>query len=387
MKKYIFLFLLSAICILQVQAQALDTNALKPRIQFSIITCAAGSDIYTTWGHTAVRVVDSVNNTDIVFNYGTFNFNEPNFIAKFVKGDLLYFVSVNNYADFLTEYQYEKRNVYEQVLKLSTAEKIKWYTALQVNMIGDNRFYLYNFITDNCTTRIKDGLFKNSNFQPTSLSIKSFRSEVVSAPYQQGLPWIGLGIDLLLGAYSDQKPSDYQAAFLPFLLHQQVATTGRLVAKENVLKFATETATTGNTPFFILLFIVVVYAFFSRWNSLTTQRLAKVMDVVLLLSFTLGGSLMVYMSLFSKHTACYQNYNLMWMHPLYLIALVFYFIPNKIIGQIGLLFLASIISLILTSYWLPQHFSKEVWALIATALLLNYRLVEKGRLISLFKKQ
>ena len=387
MKKYIFLFLLSAICIVQVQAQALDTNALKPRIQFSIITCAAGSDIYTTWGHTAVRVVDSVNNTDIVFNYGTFNFNEPNFIAKFVKGDLLYFVSVNNYADFLTEYQYEKRNVYEQVLKLSTAEKIKWYTALQVNMIGDNRFYLYNFITDNCTTRIKDGLFKNSNFQPTSLSIKSFRSEVVSAPYQQGLPWIGLGIDLLLGAYSDQKPSDYQAAFLPFLLHQQVATTGRLVAKENVLKFATETATNGNTPFFILLFIVVVYAFFSRWNSLTTQRLAKVMDVVLLLSFTLGGSLMVYMSLFSKHTACYQNYNLMWMHPLYLIALVFYFIPNKIIGQIGLLFIASIISLILTSYWLPQHFSKEVWALIATALLLNYRLVEKGRLISLFKKQ
>jgi len=387
LKKYIFLFLLSAICIVQVQAQALDTNALKPRIQFSIITCAAGSDIYTTWGHTAVRVVDSVNNTDIVFNYGTFNFNEPNFIAKFVKGDLLYFVSVNNYADFLTEYQYEKRNVYEQVLKLSTAEKIKWYTALQVNMIGDNRFYLYNFITDNCTTRIKDGLFKNSNFQPTSLSIKSFRSEVVSAPYQQGLPWIGLGIDLLLGAYSDQKPSDYQAAFLPFLLHQQVATTGRLVAKENVLKFATETATTGNTPFFILLFIVVVYAFFSRWNSLTTQRLAKVMDVVLLLSFTLGGSLMVYMSLFSKHTACYQNYNLMWMHPLYLIALVFYFIPNKIIGQIGLLFLASIISLILTSYWLPQHFSKEVWALIATALLLNYRLAEKGRLISLFKKQ
>jgi hypothetical protein len=387
LKKYIFLFLLSAICIVQVQAQALDTNALKPRIQFSIITCAAGSDIYTTWGHTAVRVVDSVNNTDIVFNYGTFNFNEPNFIAKFVKGDLLYFVSVNNYADFLTEYQYEKRNVYEQVLKLSTAEKIKWYTALQVNMIGDNRFYLYNFITDNCTTRIKDGLFKNSNFQPTSLSIKSFRSEVVSAPYQQGLPWIGLGIDLLLGAYSDQKPSDYQAAFLPFLLHQQVATTGRLVAKENVLKFATETATNGNTPFFILLFIVVVYAFFSRWNSLTTQRLAKVMDVVLLLSFTLGGSLMVYMSLFSKHTACYQNYNLMWMHPLYLIALVFYFIPNKIIGQIGLLFIASIISLILTSYWLPQHFSKEVWALIATALLLNYRLVEKGRLISLFKKQ
>ena len=368
------------------EAMRQDTSSFKPRIQFSIITCDAGEDIYTIWGHTAVRVVDSVNNTDIVFNYGTFNFNEPNFIAKFIKGDLLYFVSVNNYSDFLNEYQFEKRNVYEQVLKLSTAEKIKWYTALQVNMMGDNRFYLYNFISDNCTTRVKDGLFKNSNFQATSLPAKSYRSEVVSAPYKQGLPWIGLGIDLLLGAYSDQKPSDFQAGFLPFLLHRQIATTGRLVVKENVLTYASEKTVSSNSPIYILLALLLFYAFCSKWNSLITQRIAKVLDILLLVSFTVGGSLMVYMSLISKHSACYQNYNLMWMHPLYIIALVFYFIPSKAIGQIGMLFLASIAGLIITSYWLPQHFSIEVWALIAIAALLNYRLVEKGRINTLFKK-
>jgi hypothetical protein len=76
----------------------------------------------------------------------------------------------------------------------------------------------------------------------------------------------------------------------------------------------------------------------------------------------------------------------MWMHPLYIIALVFYFIPSKAIGQIGMLFLASTIGLIITSYWLPQHFSIEVWSLIAIASLLNYRLVEKGRINALFKK-
>ena len=76
----------------------------------------------------------------------------------------------------------------------------------------------------------------------------------------------------------------------------------------------------------------------------------------------------------------------MWMHPLYIIALVFYFIRSKAIGQIGMIFLASIAGLIITSYWLPQHFSKEVWVLIATAALLNYRLVEKGRINALFKK-
>jgi hypothetical protein len=368
------------------EAMKQDTSSFKPRIQFSIITCDAGEDIYTIWGHTAIRVVDSVNNTDIVFNYGTFNFNEPNFIAKFLKGDLLYFVSVNNYSDFLYEYQFEKRNVYEQVLKLSTAEKIKWYTALQENMMGDNRFYLYNFISDNCTTRVKDGLFKNTNFQATSLPVKSYRSEVVSAPYKQGLPWIGLGIDLLLGAYSDQKPSDNQAGFLPFLLHTQIASTGRLVLKENVLTYASEKPVSSNSPIYILLALLLFYAFCSKWNSLITQRIAKVIDVILLVSFTVGGSLMVYMSLISKHTACHQNYNLMWMHPLYFIALVFYFIPSKAIGQISMLFLASIAGLIITSYWLPQHFSIEVWTLIAIAALLNYRLVEKGRINALFKK-
>ena len=368
------------------EAMKQDTSSFKPRIQFSIITCDAGEDIYTIWGHTAIRVVDSVNNTDIVFNYGTFNFNEPNFIAKFLKGDLLYFVSVNNYSDFLYEYQFEKRNVYEQVLKLSTAEKIKWYTALQENMMGDNRFYLYNFISDNCTTRVKDGLFKNTNFQATSVPVKSYRSEVVSAPYKQGLPWIGLGIDLLLGAYSDQKPSDNQAGFLPFLLHTQIASTGRLVLKENVLTYASEKPVSSNSPIYILLALLLFYAFCSKWNSLITQRIAKVIDVILLVSFTVGGSLMVYMSLISKHTACHQNYNLMWMHPLYFIALVFYFIPSKAIGQISMLFLASIAGLIITSYWLPQHFSIEVWTLIAIAALLNYRLVEKGRINALFKK-
>ena len=200
MKKYIFLFLWG-ISVCQSKAQGQDTSQWPTRIQISILTCDASWDIYTLWGHTAIRVVDSAQGTDIVFNYGTFNFNEPNFIAQFVKGDLLYFVSVNNYSDFLNEYQIEKRNVYEQVLNLNNTEKIKWYTALQLNMLGSNRFYLYNFISNNCTTRIKDGLFKNTPFQPSSLPVTSYRASIVSAPYNHQLPWIGLGIDLLLGAY------------------------------------------------------------------------------------------------------------------------------------------------------------------------------------------
>ena len=391
MKKFIFFFLLYVAIVFPLAAPAQDSTLSIPKLQVSVLTCAAGEDIYTVWGHTAVRVIDSSKGTDIVFNYGTFDFNEPNFLAKFVKGSLLYFVSANYYADFLAEYKFDKREVVEQVLRLSAAEKIKWYEALKVNMIDSNRYYLYNFITDNCTTRIKDGLFKNSAFQPVGININSFRTEVVEAPYKHGLPWIGLGIDVLLGAFSDQKPTDFQAAYLPFLFHQQMANTRKLVMANNILVSTNQVETgqkgnSSNTPLYTLLILLCVYLFASKWNSLATQKLATVLDTMLLLTFSVGGLLVMYMSLFSKHTACYQNYNLMWLHPFYLFAIIFYFIKNEVIGKIGMVFFAATIALVLTSYWLPQHFSIEVWVLIGIALQLNYRLIKKGQLHRLFKK-
>ena len=318
-------------------------------------------------------------NTDLVYNFGTFDFNEPYFLLKFVKGSLDYFISVNTYDNFMAEYRYYNRDVVEQVLNLSEAEKTKWQAALVVNLVGANRYYLYNFITDNCTTRVKDGLFENSAVQPAHIPVKSFRDEVVKAPYEQGIPWIGFGIDLLLGAYSDQKPDHFKSGFLPPLLSNQLAQIKGLVIQTNNYTFsATKITSPKNQPFIVLICILIFYAFVSKWNSLLTQRIAKGMDILLLFLFGVGGSLVFYMSLISLHTACYENFNLMWLHPAYLIALVFYFLPKNWIGKLGMLFFSAIIGLIITSYWVPQHFSKEVFALMAIALLLNYRLINKG---------
>ncbi len=354
----------------------IDTSHL----QISILTCSAGEDIYTAWGHSAIRVIDSVHHTDIVFNYGTFDFNEPFFLTKFVKGSLQYFMSANEYSDFLAAYKSEGRNITEQVLRLTDNEKISWYKALQINMIGDNRFYLYNFITDNCTTRVKDGLFKNSNTQPIHIPVESFRSEVVKAPYIQGIPWIGFGIDLLLGAYSDQAPDNYQSGFLPNLLFEQIKGTRRLVAETNTYQNSTtkNSLPSEQQPFVVLLLVLFIYAFCSKWNHSFTQHIAKALDITFLALLGIGGCLVFYMSLISLHTACYQNFNLMWLHPAYLIALVIYFLPKNWIGKIGMLFFSAIVALIITSYWLPQHFSKEVFTLMGIALLLNYRLIKKG---------
>jgi hypothetical protein len=154
------------------------------KLRFSLITCDAGDDLYTIWGHTAIRVTDSVQQTDIVYNFGSFDFSTPNFIAKFMRGDLNYFISSASYPNFLYEYQYFGRDVHEQELKLTPSEKVKWQQALQANMLPANKFYLYNFIRDNCTTRIKDGLLKHAPINNYSIGIHSYREEVVSAPNQ-----------------------------------------------------------------------------------------------------------------------------------------------------------------------------------------------------------
>lgn len=383
MKKIIFLcFFIGSIGFFSTTIKAQSNDSA--RLQFSILTCEAGEDIYTVWGHTAIRVIDSTHHTDYVFNYGTFDFDEPFFITKFVKGSLKYFISVNNFSDFYNLYQAEKRNIKEQVINLSITEKAKWYEALKVNLVDSNRYYLYNFITDNCTTRVKDGLFKNTHYQPNPTTTLSFREKVVAAPYQKGIPWIGLGIDLLLGAYSDQKPLEMHAGFLPDLLFDQLAQVKKLVKSTHVYQFTTasenaNTNTKSKVPFFTLLGFLAFYLILTIVKNRFTIIASKIVDIALLLTFTIGGSLMFYMCHISLHTACYQNFNLMWMHPLYLIALITYFIKNQWIESIAKVFLGAIIGLLLACFWLPQHFSQEIFLLIAIALILNYRLILKGQ--------
>ena len=360
-------------------SQLIAQDSTKGALQISILTCAPGEDVYTAWGHTAIRIIDSAKQTDVVYNFGTFDFNTPNFLVEFVKGNLNYFLSADNFQNFILEYQYYGRSIKEQVLILSDAEKIKWHNALQKNLEGNNRYYLYNFITDNCTTRVKDGFYQFVNTQVPPSNIKSFRTHVVEAPYQQGIPWIGLGIDVLLGAVSDQAPSPLQAGFLPDLLFDQIAAQPGYIAATQNYDFTKTTASTPTDPIFYIVGLILLYLFLSKWNARWAVMAAKFLDIILLFIFGLGGLLLVYMSLFSKHTACHYNFNIDWIHPLYWIALVCYFIKPIWAGYLGRIFFIATIGLIAVSYWLPQSFSISVYLLMGISLILNYRLFKRGR--------
>jgi len=358
--------------------QIIAQDSTKAALQISILTCAPGEDVYTAWGHTAIRIIDSSTQTDVVYNFGTFDFNTPNFLAEFVKGNLNYFLSADDFQNFIAEYQYYGRSIKEQVLILSDAEKIKWQNALQKNLEGNNRYYLYNFITDNCTTRVKDGFYQFATTQVPPSNIKSFRTHVVEAPYQQGIPWIGLGIDLLLGAVSDQAPTAMQAGFLPDLFFDQLAAQPGHIATTQNYDFTRTTGSKPTDPIYFIVGLILVYLFVGKWNARWAVMAAKFLDITLLFIYGLGGLLLVYMSLFSLHTACHNNYNIAWIHPLYWIALVFYFMKPIWAGYLGRIFFIASIGLIVVSYLLPQSFSISVYLLMGLSLVLNYRLIKRG---------
>jgi hypothetical protein len=188
-----------------------------------------------------------------------------------------------------------------------------------------------------------------------------------------------LGIDVLLGAVSDKAPSAIQAGFLPDLLFDQLAAQPGHIATTRNYDFTKTTPTKPTDPIYYIIGLMLVYLFVGKWNARWAVMTAKIIDVSLLFIFGLGGLLLVYMSLFSKHTACHDNFNIAWIHPLYWIALVCYFMKPIWAGYLGRIFFMATIGLIAVSYWLPQSFSSSVYLLMGLSLLLNYRLYKRGR--------
>ena len=139
MKKIFFSVFFFLICLFS-KAQADSCN-----LRISLLTCTPGEELYSSFGHSALRVVDRANNFDIVFNYGTFDFDDPDFYTKFVRGKLLYFVSVTTFSDFMSQYEYEGRGVTEQILNLSCDEKQNLLAALNENAKEENKYYKYDF--------------------------------------------------------------------------------------------------------------------------------------------------------------------------------------------------------------------------------------------------
>lgn len=312
-------FIIIILCSLPTVSKSLDKFTLSPDSQISILTCDPGSQIYATFGHSAIRVIDKTYPIDWVFNYGTFDFRTPNFYLKFISGKLDYELSLVLYKDFLASYQKEHRSIYEQKLSLSQEEKQNLFDGLIENYAPEHRRYRYDFFTDNCATRI-DSIIQGT-LQTNWLTllhnkeIHSYRTEINKHLTKK--TWLLFGLNILLGTPTDNFP---QGLFLPDILQDSYATI-----KHNE-KPLTEPVTTlylakkrieaellsPQVFFYVLAFVLLLLSFFTR------KRL-RYFDFLFFLVIGTVGIILTYTNFFSSYYGTQYNWNLLWAIPLHFI--------------------------------------------------------------------
>ena len=358
-------------------------------VRISLLTCSPGEELYSTFGHTALRIIDSSRQFDIVFNYGTFDFSDPNFYTKFVKGKLEYFLSVSSYPEFLEEYIADQRSVWEQVLQLNCEQKMAIVQAIETNMIGANRFYKYDFLYDNCTTRVRDLIFKNiDSLQMHSRIIEegtTSRDLIHTYLDAGGEPWSKLGIDILLGSKLDKPVTNYEAMFLPEYLMKGVDSAytpknKRIVLSEREVYEAnpSDTATARYVPLFIISMICFLFFIFYFMSTNWAVKFTKFLDSLLLYITGLAGLLLLFMWFGTDHVVCRDNYNLLWALPTNFIAAFFVWKNPPWLRAYFYLAFAIYALLLVFWFWLPQYINFSILPLILL-MLFRYGKLASGK--------
>jgi hypothetical protein len=372
-----FIFYLSFIAPAQT-----DTSHLR----ISLLTCTPGKDLYSTFGHSALRITDSLNHDDIVYNYGTFDFSEPGFYFKFTRGKLLYYLSTEDFDSFRDFYREENRGITEQVLNLTSSEKNKIKEFLRQNLESGNRFYKYDFLFDNCTTKLRDLIEQTSDstvVYGTVLKKKAtFRQLIYEYLNYGDKQWSKLGIDLLLGSKTDAVTTKRQVMFLPDYLLKTfdsskidgralVASSGNLydfTAESTHIKFLTH-------PAFVFSILLLIIAALSASKNTSVQRFIYSFDGFIFFITGLLGLIIIFMWFGTDHIMCTNNYNLLWAWPTH-IAFAFYINSRKHNAAIYFKITAIVNSVLLLAwFFIPQHLNT---ALIPVILLLIYRSAMAG---------
>lgn len=314
---------------------------LTKKASISVVTCGPGTELYTAFGHSAFRVFDPSLGIDKIYNYGTFDFNAPNFYGNFAKGNLTYFLSTADFVRFLRVYQYENRWVKLQLLNLSSEEVQAIYDFLEENAKVENRNYQYDFFYDNCSTKIeaviqtvlKDKVQFSNNHITTHKSHRDLIND-----YTKQFKWGKFGIDLALGAVIDDEASKNDYKFLPDYIFkafekasiQKGTTTEPLVAKEiSILEEKPIVKKTEIFTPFNLILLISLGIIFITFKNYQQQKRSKWLDVSLFLLTGIIGVIVLLLWFATTHTATYQNLNFLWAFAPNLIV-AFYLLKAKL---------------------------------------------------------
>lgn len=369
--------LINFLILIQVQA---FSQQIHSDLEFSLLTCASGEEIYAAFGHSAIRVKELNKHKDIVFDFGVFDFNEPNFVLKFIRGNLKYRLSISDYEDFIAMYKDQGREVMEERLNLTEDETKKVLAMLMYHYLPENRYYYYNFLFDNCSTRIRDlvdtlGAFyipENAINAPTS----SFRENLEQ--YLQELPWMKFGIDIVLGSRIDRTMSFRDQMFLPINLSQNLRQYRRYGENSELLSqprilienkiFETKPRKDYFTPFNILSILLIIILILT-W---THPRITKPLGIAIFTLIGIQGVILLILWTGTTHYATKANWNILWVNPFYLLMIFSYpqFFKNILFSTLIL----CDVFILATWNFLPQELNIAAIPLLGILIFLKARI-------------
>ena len=312
---------------------------LSEESSISLLTCSPGPELHAAFGHSAIRVKDHYQGLDVVFNYGTFDFEAPNFYLQFLKGELDYFLSTSSFIQFANYYQYYGRGVIEQKLNLNSSQKQELFDALNEALLPENRFYRYEFLENNCATKIPEIINSATGLEITSadqINEKTTYRKLINE-YLDQYSWNRFGITLILGSAVDRLITNTQTLFLPDYLYKKMgsARLGEELLIENEKNLVVRYFKSKNNSFFTSpLFVAIlflIFSFFRIWPKASSPILDK-LEHLLFGALSVTGIFLIFMMLGTEHIATKNNFNILWINPLAIIGVVY----NKRLIWLGL---------------------------------------------------
>lgn len=300
---------------------------LSPSAEVSILTCGLGEALFSKFGHTGLEIRDPETNLHKVYNYGTFDFDTPFFYAKYLRGALEYHVSVDEYDEFLASYKGGNRTIYKQTLNLDEQQVNIIYNLIKESLQPENKYYTYEFIKTNCTTRVRDILNKalaaDLNFDDAFLDQHLTFRDYLNANFEpEGL--ITTGLNLLYGNKTDQLPTLNEYQFLPENLMLAIANgfngSEPLVKDVQLVNQRIEDNAGGTLGTYFLWAVVVIFFMLSYWGYRNNVDL-KWVDIAVFSVAGVLGLIILFMWLVSFHEPTHYNPDLLWLNPLHFLFL------------------------------------------------------------------
>ena len=345
----------------------------------SVLTIGPGSSLSDSFGHSAIRVQDKSKNYDLVFNYGVYDFNDPNFYTNFIKGYLNYSLGVSYYKDFKSSYISNNRSIKEQVLLLPDVLNRKIADRLIFNSKPENKNYRYDYFSNNCSTIIKDIIDESlidydyeNDYIVENKGKNTYRNLIYENINKNS--WGSLGIDICLGSYIDQEIDVKKNTFLPEYLfeylnssyykHPDLSNKIKLVKKNNFINYENKEFQNLNSnnlfysPLFIFI-IISIFLLFLSLRDLNNKAIHLILQSTHIITSAIGF-LLLFLWFFTDHFTSAYNYNLLWANPLNII-LIFKSINKKWKIALLKLLLLSLALIVLHSITNVQVFNISLY--------------------------